>query len=78
MPKLGRMTEEQKEYRNELRKAYGEHVNLTQVQRIIGRQDKAARRWLEDLTPTGVNGRRSWWICDIADKLYHDRMQYIR
>lgn len=71
MPKVGRMSERQREIVEILRRDYATLLTLADVGRIIGTTDqRTTKKYVEGLRTTDVNGRRKWLIDDIARRIY--------
>jgi hypothetical protein len=74
MPKIGRMSDEQRELAAQIREQFGGALVLTQSQigKVMGFRSKdTTRRWLATLTPRiyGGDAKKRWLVQDVAKKM---------
>lgn len=75
MPRVGKVSEEQKLLAEEIRKDFGgQHVlNTKQVGQVIGaRSYNTITAWVLPLKPRIINGRKHYLALDIAGKILED------
>lgn len=72
MPKTTRMSPEEKELAEAIRRQFDGAFVLTacQVGQVVGlRSKQAVRAWLSTLVPKERNGKPVWLVSDVAQKI---------
>lgn len=72
MPRVGKISDEQKLLAEEIRKDFdGQHViNAKQVGKVVGmKSHHTTAAWLLPLKPRILNGRKCYLVLDVAGKI---------
>lgn len=72
MPKVGKVSEEQKRLAEDIRKDFGgQHViSAKQVGLVLGmKSHHTTAAWLLPLKPRDLNGRKGYLVLDVAGKI---------